>query len=80
MFLLMAVNKPGRCPQTNGQSFQCDDECQNDAGCGSELKCCYNGCGYSCVSPVQEESEAGHVLQPETTPTSPGRMDWLSFY
>ncbi|KAK8394131.1 hypothetical protein O3P69_006372 [Scylla paramamosain] len=63
------VNKAGRCPETNGYSYQCDNECQNDAGCDSTLKCCYNGCGYSCVSPVSDENEADHIHEPEITPT-----------
>ncbi|XP_063871697.1 papilin-like isoform X6 [Scylla paramamosain] len=63
------VNKAGRCPETNGYSYQCDNECQNDAACDGTLKCCYNGCGYSCVSPVSDENEADHIHEPEITPT-----------
>ncbi|XP_045125730.1 papilin-like isoform X4 [Portunus trituberculatus] len=58
------TNKAGKCPETNGYSYQCDNECQNDAGCGGALKCCYNGCGYSCASPVED------YYEPEITTTA----------
>lgn len=72
--LLSTANKPGRCPANNGQSYQCKEECQNDAHCDAELKCCYDGCGYACVKPIREEEEPGHVVQPVATPTVPGRL------
>lgn len=72
-FFSVIANKAGSCPETNGYSYLCDTECQNDASCDGALKCCYNGCGYSCVSPIED----GYV--PELTTTALGMMILLSF-
>ncbi|KAK4313128.1 hypothetical protein Pmani_015500 [Petrolisthes manimaculis] len=73
------INKPGRCPKTSGQTYDCEDECSNDAECYDNNKCCYDGCGYSCLAPQREEAEAGYtnpplVTTPEQGPTQPARI------
>ncbi|XP_066977997.1 papilin isoform X18 [Macrobrachium rosenbergii] len=49
------VNKEGDCPPVSGRTSQCENECENDSGCSGDLKCCYNGCGTSCLAPVEDE-------------------------
>lgn len=45
-------NKPGSCPHLEQSQYNCDRECESDAECRFDLKCCSNGCGTSCVTPV----------------------------
>ncbi|XP_063221793.1 papilin isoform X2 [Bacillus rossius redtenbacheri] len=45
------VNKPGLCPRLTPGAGTCHKECETDADCAAELKCCLNGCGSSCISP-----------------------------
>ncbi|KAG0713546.1 Papilin [Chionoecetes opilio] len=71
------ANKLGKCPQASDQIYQCDSECSSDASCYGDLKCCYNGCGYSCVKPVPKDYDAGHVSEPVTT-SIPGLIPVLS--
>ena len=33
----------------------CTEECQNDQDCHGEGKCCSNGCGHVCMTPIQGE-------------------------
>ncbi|XP_068234682.1 papilin isoform X9 [Palaemon carinicauda] len=49
------INKEGDCPPVSGRTSQCESECDNDSGCSGDLKCCYNGCGNSCLAPVEDE-------------------------
>jgi hypothetical protein len=43
--------KKGICPKVNRNQFaNCDAECESDGGCSGEQKCCYNGCGKSCMT------------------------------
>ena len=40
------------CPAVRaGTTTDCDAECLLHGDCPSHLKCCYNGCGYSCMQP-----------------------------
>lgn len=57
---LSAAIKAGRCP-TVSNSTRCERECETDADCTGEWKCCDNGCGTSCLEPALE--------QPITTPS-----------
>ena len=42
------------CPAVRaGASDSCTAECLLHSECPAHLKCCYNGCGYSCVQPTQ---------------------------
>ncbi|XP_050528636.1 papilin isoform X2 [Daktulosphaira vitifoliae] len=55
-----SVYKPGECPQLSAYQSSCAEECKTDADCVGDDKCCYNGCGTSCLRP-----------QPVSPPTSP---------
>ena len=48
--------KEGVCPSVQaapeGDSRDCDDECRTDGDCRGEHKCCFNGCGKSCLLPA----------------------------
>ena len=35
----------------------CTEECQHDQDCHGEGKCCSNGCGHVCMTPIQGELE-----------------------
>ncbi|RXG71268.1 hypothetical protein Avbf_08203 [Armadillidium vulgare] len=61
------VNKPGKCPPLSGEITKCDQECESDASCPGNQKCCYNDCAYVCVDPVTEELKIEEE-QPAYTP------------
>lgn len=63
------MNKPGKCPPLSGEIFKCDRECDSDATCTADQKCCYNGCAYVCVDPVTDKPEEH---QPAYTPAPEG--------
>lgn len=76
-------SKSGACPKlsTNNPYATCEEECQNDSQCPGEKKCCYNGCGRSCLDVVQdpgsvylpdEPDEGSYVARPvRTDPNAP---------
>ncbi|XGW25344.1 hypothetical protein V3C99_006626 [Haemonchus contortus] len=43
---------PGTCPPTIASSGDCSRRCLIDEQCPSSQKCCFNGCGLSCVAAV----------------------------
>lgn len=50
-----AVTKPGSCPQALaaiGFEAACMESCTADTHCDGHLKCCANGCGWTCQEPV----------------------------
>lgn len=50
------INKPGRCPTRLDYGRACDVECNSDADCRGEYKCCAAGCSTVCVSPDSERA------------------------
>ncbi|KAM7432149.1 hypothetical protein ABFA07_017378 [Porites harrisoni] len=49
----MAKRMPGleqSCPKPSGFGH-CAMLCSSDGGCPEGKKCCFNGCGYDCMSP-----------------------------
>lgn len=66
LFLIRAVcrdeTKEGVCPKLNRNQYaSCTEDCGSDADCGGEQKCCFNGCGRSCLEVVKD---AGAELLP----------------
>lgn len=61
------INKEGRCPTVQRGSSSCEEECRSDANCQGDHKCCFNGCGRSCLPPAPLYEE------PTTTTPSPVR-------
>ncbi|XP_066141086.1 papilin isoform X3 [Euwallacea fornicatus] len=63
--------KQGQCPSpvTNPEG-RCDRECQTDADCTLQLKCCSTECGTVCIEPQKPPEpftygpEAGHTRAP----------------
>ncbi|XP_028309681.1 papilin-like isoform X2 [Gouania willdenowi] len=53
-------NKPGECPKYVLSPYfkPCADKCSNDYDCAYNEKCCYQGCGRTCVA-IQQEDKAG---------------------
>ncbi|GJQ76338.1 hypothetical protein Trydic_g2060 [Trypoxylus dichotomus] len=49
--LCKEINKAGDCPFLRGSGEDCREDCQDDADCLMDLKCCSNGCGHVCVMP-----------------------------
>lgn len=70
LYVIFIVDKRGKCPETSGRTYQCENDCENDAGCYRDHKCCYNGCGYSCVAPIREDQEPAYSPPPLTTPVA----------
>ena len=55
--------KAGVCPKLNRNQYaSCTEDCGSDADCEGEQKCCFNGCGRSCLEVVQD---AGAELLPD---------------
>ncbi|OWA52776.1 hypothetical protein BV898_17219 [Hypsibius exemplaris] len=44
--------KAGQCPSVDGGVGVCYSTCNGDYSCGGNHKCCSNGCGRTCRSPV----------------------------
>ncbi|KAG8262323.1 hypothetical protein J6590_054754 [Homalodisca vitripennis] len=61
----VAVYKTGECPQLTQEASHCSQECTVDADCSGTAKCCYNGCGTSCLEPVSEAPQTA-APTPET--------------
>ena len=50
------------CPKlSRNQYASCTEDCGSDADCSGEQKCCFNGCGRSCLDVVKD---AGAELLP----------------
>lgn len=49
----------------SAERSNCVNECKTDADCDGTAKCCFNGCGTSCVEPAlpatQAPTETYHV-------------------
>ncbi|XP_033125961.1 fibropellin-1-like [Anneissia japonica] len=44
--------KAGFCPESTFTSIgSCENTCQHDVNCTGDQKCCFNGCGLSCIDP-----------------------------
>lgn len=47
--------KDGVCPKLTRNDFaSCSEDCTGDSDCDGEQKCCYNGCGKSCLDVVKD--------------------------
>lgn len=74
--------KPGECPRLTQatDTSRCDKECESDADCGGDSKCCSNGCGTSCVSPRipledQKRPTQSQGVPPRIVSTEPENME-----
>lgn len=45
-------------------SSRCDRECESDADCRGDKKCCAAGCGLNCVPPVEDITDAPEKTYP----------------
>ncbi|XP_044277249.1 WAP four-disulfide core domain protein 3 [Varanus komodoensis] len=43
--------KPGACPRPTGAGL-CVESCSADDACPGDQKCCSNGCGHTCQTPL----------------------------
>lgn len=55
--------KAGRCPQVELNSGECERDCDDDADCRGDYKCCISGCSQICTAPEEER-----VRPPPTSP------------
>ncbi|XP_055464213.1 WAP four-disulfide core domain protein 18-like, partial [Psammomys obesus] len=47
------TQNPGACPELSPNTVGiCVENCSGDDSCSEEMKCCSNGCGHVCMSPV----------------------------
>ncbi|KAL1122940.1 hypothetical protein AAG570_003265 [Ranatra chinensis] len=62
------VAKPGECPDLKRESCaEIRNDCNTDADCATNDKCCYDGCGKTCATPVMP-----HEVNITTTTLRPG--------
>ena len=50
------------------EAVNCENECRSDADCQQRTKCCYNGCGRSCMAPVDADAAPGVTRAPAPPP------------
>ncbi|CAM2102197.1 unnamed protein product [Caretta caretta] len=43
--------RPGACPNIRGPGI-CVERCRGDDSCPPGRKCCSNGCGHVCITPI----------------------------
>ncbi|CAF0832279.1 unnamed protein product [Brachionus calyciflorus] len=53
---LVKCQKPGSCPQPPDFGI-CIMGCSHDFSCQGNLKCCSNGCGYTCQVPITKQAD-----------------------
>lgn len=85
---LQRVNtiRPGTCPpetQATGFAAICIVSCDNDANCNGSLKCCSNGCGWTCQAPMHVDEGKPDVPSMPTISsahlTESVQLHWLPF-
>ncbi|XP_045300408.1 WAP four-disulfide core domain protein 2 isoform X2 [Leopardus geoffroyi] len=54
------AEKTGVCPQLQAD-LSCTQECQSDAQCADNLKCCQAGCATICHLPDEKQGSCPHV-------------------
>ncbi|XP_042786771.1 WAP four-disulfide core domain protein 2 isoform X1 [Panthera pardus] len=54
------AEKTGVCPQLQADQ-NCTQECQSDAQCADNLKCCQAGCATICHLPDEKQGSCPHV-------------------
>jgi hypothetical protein len=66
-FYIPIANKAGECPKFTVSDGNCVQECQSDADCIGDAKCCFSGCVSSCLNPVFAEhiTTQGPQLPPQ---------------
>ncbi|KAK3581415.1 hypothetical protein CHS0354_016277 [Potamilus streckersoni] len=53
------ITKIGYCPSVPENFIGiCGEDCRNDGDCPGDQKCCSNGCGHICVTPVKAKKSA----------------------
>ncbi|GLH10987.1 Papilin [Gryllus bimaculatus] len=65
------TSKEGHCPEQVSVPGNCSDECKSDADCSEDFKCCFNGCGSSCVSPAITVTPSRPAKPPPTVGEPP---------
>ncbi|XP_035304030.1 WAP four-disulfide core domain protein 18-like [Cricetulus griseus] len=68
------LQKSGACPKLPPDTFgTCVERCSGDGSCPGEMKCCSNGCGHVCKSPVFEGRDVS--MRKELDEMAAGRWD-----
>ena len=63
--------KPGICPKVSRtENPSCETECSTDGDCSGDQKCCYNGCGMSCITAAEDPGMVDYQEE-EISPTDP---------
>ena len=64
----VAADKAGRCPESTpvvveaSPGGNCTEECQSDASCPENQKCCPAGCGTSCQVPDEKPGSCPTII------------------
>lgn len=53
MAVCLKIEKAGHCPQNNLNSEVCKRDCDDDADCRGDYKCCVSGCSQICTAPEE---------------------------
>ncbi|XP_006891109.1 PREDICTED: WAP four-disulfide core domain protein 18-like [Elephantulus edwardii] len=57
---LQRPGRPGVCPEVPKGIFgTCVEECSGDEMCPTGMKCCSNGCGHVCKTPLPQNVKTG---------------------
>lgn len=78
-----SLERPGICPPVSPFAVATDAnicrlQCQSDESCGRGQKCCFNGCGLSCLSSGTKSTENGMLGAEPNVFTSLNRDSLLS--
>ncbi|XP_050510138.1 papilin isoform X5 [Diabrotica virgifera virgifera] len=74
-------NKPGTCPRLE-ITDNCERECNTDADCALQMKCCNTGCGTSCVDPPGQlvtQNLPAYTERPTDSPYEPPHVDPIEY-
>ena len=64
--------KAGLCPKVSrNDGARCEEECATDGDCSGEQKCCYNGCGRSCMRAANDPGMVDYEAETAAPPFDP---------
>uniref|UniRef100_A0ABM0M9L3 Papilin-like n=1 Tax=Saccoglossus kowalevskii TaxID=10224 RepID=A0ABM0M9L3_SACKO len=62
----VTFDKPGQCPNVDGITGTCTEDCLLDTDCTGTAKCCSNGCGHVCTEIAEPPPSVGRCPSPDS--------------